>query len=278
MGAPIPKELANIKTIYPYFIVLKDESKANINQLLERTAKEKYFEFETNGVEVVRGETYYFINNKGKNIEQIERYIEEQIFIREFKGQLHRYLNLHRTIWERIDEVKEKAKVKGKEILAFATKIEGYAKTINLVDSRINQMGTYLKTREKIAKSDEDLEHFLEFVGYRYETLANTLAYTQQIWVMTKNYVTSAKNLFSDLQQEVTQKSVDNLTIVTSMGVGASLIGLFTESELPSIKIYGVIYFFLLALVGYIVNKLMQTIGENRKYEVSDIEYDKDIK
>ena len=25
----------------------------------------------------------------------IERYIEEQIFIREFKGQLHRYLNIH---------------------------------------------------------------------------------------------------------------------------------------------------------------------------------------
>lgn len=186
-------------------------------------------------------------------------------------------MNLHRIIWEKIDEVKERANVKGSDIVKFNTKLEGYAKTINLIDGRINQMSTYLPTREKIAKSDKELAEFLSISGYRYETLKDTLDYIKHLWAMTKNYVTSAQRLFNDLQASVTNKSIGSLTIVTSMGVGASLIDLFTESA-PSFSAFGFIYFFALAIIGYGVNKLMNVIARSRKYEVNDIEYDKDIK
>lgn len=277
LGAPVPKELANIETVFPYFIVLNNESKENIQLLLSKTDKDKYFEYENDSYDVVRGDKYYFINNKKENTKQVERYIEEQIFIREFKGQLHRYLNLHRIIWEKIDAVKENVKVKGKDIVAFSSKIDGYRKTVNLIDSRINQMNTYIRTREKLAKSDESLTGSLDLIGYRYETLINTVSYMQQIWAMTKNYLASAEKLFSSLESKVTEKSVNSLTIVTSMGVGASLIELFTESA-PTFTSFGFIYFFALAFIGWTVNKIMKTISENRKYEISDIEYDKNIK
>lgn len=278
LGAPIPKELANIETVFPYFIVLNNAKKEDMATLLAKTEKQKYFEFNNNDYDVVRGDKYYFINNKTKSLQQVERYIEEQIFIREFKGQLHRYLNLHRIIWEKIDAVKEHAKVRGKDIVAFSTKIDGYRKTVNLIDSRINQMNTYIKTREKIAKNDNYLSESLDLIGYRYETLINTVSYMQQIWAMTKNYLSQAESLFSSLESQVTEKSIGNLTIVTSMGVGASLIGLFTETAPPEITLFGVGYFLVLALVGYLVNKLMTKISENRKFEISDIEYDKNIK
>lgn len=277
LGAPVPKELANIETVYPYFIVLNNETKDNIQLLLSKTDKQKYFEYSNDNYDVVRGDKYYFINNKKKNLQQVERYIEEQIFIREFKGQLHRYLNLHRIIWEKIDAVKENAKVRGKDIVAFSSKIDGYRKTVNLIDSRINQMNTYIKTRERIAKSDVSLSSSLDLIGYRYETLINTVSYMQHIWSMTKNYLASAEKLFSSLESQITEKSVNNLTIVTSMGVGASLIGLFTES-VPTFTVFGVIYFFALALIGWAVNKIMKVVSERRKYEISDIEYDKNIK
>lgn len=277
LGAPIPKELANIETVFPYFIVLNKASKNDMATLLAKTEKEKYFEFSNNDYDVVRGNKYYFINNKTKSLEQVERYIEEQIFIREFKGQLHRYLNLHRIIWEKIDAVKENAKVKGKDIVAFTSKIDGYKKTVTLIDSRINQMNTYISTREKIAKNDNSLTESLDLIGYRYETLKNTVSYMQQIWSMTKNYLSQAEKLFAGLESQVTEKSIGSLTIVTSMGVGASLIDLFTESA-PSFSAFGIIYFFILAIVGWTVNKLMTKISENRKFEIHDIEYDKNIK
>lgn len=277
LGAPVPKELANIETVYPYFIVCENSTKDQINELLVRTEKQKYFEFQNKKYDVIRGDKYYFINNKKQSDENIERYIEEQIFIREFKGQLHRYLNIHRIIWEKIDDVKEKANVKGSEIVKFTSKLESYAKTINLIDGRINQMGTYISTREKIAKSDPELAEFLAISGYRYETLRDTLDYIKYLWKMTKDYVVSAQNLFAGLKSDVTNKSVDSLTIVTSMGAGASIIGLLTETA-PEFTIFGIIYFFVLALLGWGSTKLLGAISSARKYEVSDVEYEKDIK
>ncbi len=274
LGAPVPKELASIQSVYPYFIVCDNETSEEMQDLLVKTEKQKYFEFKNDKYEVIRGDKYYFINNKSQSIENIERYIEEQIFIREFKGQLHRYLNIHRIVWQKIDEVKDNVRIKGADIVKFTTKLEGYAKTINLIDGRIKQMGTYLPTREKIAKSDLELVEFLKISGYRYETLKDTLAYIQYLWSMTQNYVTAAQKQFADIKAEVTSKSVNSLTIVTSMSAGAAMISLFQESE-PTFTVFGFIYFFILALIGYISQKLLRYISNRQKYDVSDIEYEK---
>lgn len=277
LGAPVPKELANIETVYPYFVVCNNITKEQINELLSRTEKQKYFEFTNPNYDVVRGDKYYFINNKKQQIANIEKYIESQIFIREFKGQLHRYLNMHRIIWEKIDRVKENAQVIGADIVKFASKLEGYAKTINLIDGRINQMGTYISTREKIAKSDKNLTEFLAISGYRFETLRDTLDYIKYLWDMTQTYISSAQKLFNGLKSDVTSKSINSLTIVTSMSAGASIISLLTKSE-PKFTMFGVLYFFLLAGLGFGTTKLLGFISRNRKYQVSDISYDKDIK
>ena len=277
LGAPVPKELAGIKNVYPYFVVCDKATQEQMQDLLVRTEKQKYFEFKNDKYNVIRGDKYYFINNKTQSNEKIERYIEEQIFIREFKGQLHRYLNIHRIIWEKIDEVKENSKVKGKDIVKFTTKLEGYAKTINLIDGRIKQMGTYIPTREKIAKSDEELAEFLEISGYRYETLKDTLQYIQYLWSMTQNYVSAAQKQFEGIKSDVTSKSVNSLTIVTSMSAGAAILGLFQKSK-PEFTIFGVMYFFILALVGWGSQKILNIISNKQKYDVTDIEYEKDIK
>lgn len=137
-------------------------------------------------------------------------------------------------------------------------------------------MSTYLPTREKIAKSDEELVEFLAISGYRYETLKDTLDYIKYLWTMTKNYVTSAQKLFDGIKQDVTSSSVDSLTIVTSMSVGASIIGLLTETA-PEFTVFGIIYFFILAMIGWGSTKLLGIISKTKKYEISDVEYEKDF-
>lgn len=278
LGAPVPKELAGIQNVYPYFVVCNKASEVDMKKLFDRTAEnQKYYEFRNPKYDVIRGDKYYFINNKTRSNDEIERYIEEQIFIREFKGALHRYLNIHRIIWEKIDEVKEHASVRGKDIIRFTTKLEGYAKTINLIDGRIKQMGTYLPTREKIAKSDADLMEFLSISGYRYETLHDTLEYIKYLWDMTQNYVNSALEQFESLKADVTSKSVDSLTIVTSMSAGAALLGLFTEAE-PEFTTFGFVYFFILALLGWGSQKLLSYLSNKRRYDVTDVDFEKNIK
>ena len=138
-------------------------------------------------------------------------------------------------------------------------------------------MSTYIPTREKIAKNDPELAEFLMVSGYRYETLRDTLDYIKHLWSMTKNYVASAQKLFDGIKQDITSSSVDSLTIVSSMTAGAALLDLFTGSA-PEFSLFGVMYFFILAFIGWASTKVLRTISKNRKYEVSDIEYDKNIK
>ncbi len=276
LGAPIPKELANIKTIYPYFVVLKKATEKDIKAIFEKFNEKEYFDVRKKEFEIFRGNTLYVINNLSESIVDIERFIEEQIFIREFKAQLHRYLNLHRIIWERIAEVKEKGSIRGEEVGAFKEKVDSYAKTINLIEARINQMDTYLRTRESIMKGDRNLDKFLGVLEFKYETLADTLEYIKDIWSMTKNYVQSASDLFGSIQAKSTDSSVKNLAIITSMGVGATLISLFTQKP-PSFTMVGALYFLILAFIGYATDKIMKTVYSRKMYTIHDAKIAKDI-
>ena len=138
-------------------------------------------------------------------------------------------------------------------------------------------MSTYISTREKIAKSDEDLAEFLQISGYRYETLRDTLSYIQYLWSMTQNYVSSAQKQFDNIKSDVTSKSVNSLTIVTSMSAGAAILGLFQKSK-PEFTTFGFMYFFILALIGWLSQKILSFVSNRQKYDVTDIEYEKNIK
>ncbi|MBI5421230.1 MAG: hypothetical protein HZA35_02850 [Parcubacteria group bacterium] len=277
LGAPVPKELANIKTIYPYFVVLDNATKEDIEQLLKDFHQKKYFEIKADSFEIYRGDILYIINSLSEPFSNIGQFINEQIFIREFKGQVHRYLNLHRLIWEKIAEVKERGEIRGKDIGTFKNEIESYNKTINFIEARINQMGTYIHTRETIFKNKESLRHFANVLQFRYEALSDTLEYIKDLWTMTKNYVASAIKLFETLQAQSTNNSIQSLTVVTSMGVGASILSLFAQKP-PTFTLFGMMYFLALAIIGYTTNRAMKSIAMKRMYKIRDVEIAKNIK
>lgn len=276
LGAPIPKELADIENIYPYFVVTHKARPAEIDELLESFGEEKYFEIKGKGFQIYRGDKLYVVNRTLEKLPAIEKFIAEQVFMREFKVQMHRYLNLHRIIWERIEDVKERGSIRGYEIGPFRTKVEQYQKTINLIESRINQMGLFVRTRKAIAEADSDLDNFREVLSFKYDTLSNSLNYVKEVWRMTKNYVSSALDLFGSLNERATSSSIQNLTVVTSMGVGASLIRMFTASA-PDFTAFGFIYFIILAAIGWGSGQLLQKYSLGKVYKVKDIRADTDI-
>ncbi len=276
LGAPVPKELANIKTVYPYFVTASEATDERVSELFDEFDQRQYFAVNHEQFDIYRGDKLYIINQHGATNEEVMRFIEEQIFVREFRGQLHRYLNLHRTIWERISEVSERGEMQGRDIPGFKGKIDEYQKTINFIGTRINQMDTYLHTRKAIADSDDRLVHFQGVLGYKHETLSDTLEYINDLWDLTRQYVEGASKVFTDLAAKSTSSSVKNLTIVTSMGVGATLIGLFAAKTFPTFTFVGVIYF-ILAVIGYSVNKALNWWAARKKYGIKTVELAKDL-
>lgn len=198
LGAPVSAELAHVENIYPYFIVCDNAPKDKLNELLAATDRQKYYEFTNKNYSILRGDEYYFINNKKASPEVITRYIEEQIFIREFKAQLHRYLNLHRVIWENLNLIKTRLENRPKDYDELTDKFVGYQKSTAIIVARLQQMATYLPMRASIAREDQDLADFLAISGYRYDALDSTLAYVQSLWTMTSDRLRILHQLFSD--------------------------------------------------------------------------------
>ena len=138
-------------------------------------------------------------------------------------------------------------------------------------------MDTYISTRSKIVKGNKVLTELEGDLQFKYDTLSDTLDYIKDLWGTTQNYVSSAEKLFEDLSSESTEASVNNLAIITSMGVGATLIGLFVQPEIPELSWLGVVYFFTLASIGFVVNKIIKYIYRRRNYTISDTKVAKDI-
>ncbi|MBI3685074.1 hypothetical protein HY250_01595 [Candidatus Azambacteria bacterium] len=107
--------------------------------------------------------------------------IESQIFFREFKSQLARYLAIHRLVWEKIERIKEREKIKGNEIDGLRNELSDYQKTIHLIGARIDQMDAYLKTRQKLTDLKTMDEYLQPLFQFKFETLADTHAYIKHL-------------------------------------------------------------------------------------------------
>lgn len=276
-GAPVPKELANIKTILPYIISVTDATKEETEKIFKDSSEDIYSMLATKNIEVYRSPGIILINNlKDENLTR--EIIESQIFFREFKSQLHRYLAIHRILWEKIKAIKERGEIKGNDIDSLRNKLSVYQKTINLIGARIDQMPAYVKTRQKITdvvKIDNYLRPLFQF---KFETLLDTHEYVKHLWGMTENYLTSAIEIFIELQAKSTKNTISSLQLITTIGVVAGILGYLGKDTLPKFTSIGLIYFSLLMVMTLVVNSIVSKFFKNKKYIIERQDIEKDIK
>lgn len=272
LGAPTPKILANIKQNHPLVIAVetKNHTKYDIDKIM---FGEVYSTFVADKFSVYKTPNYIIIAVDPKFVDQISSLVYMQIFFREFKDQLEKYLNIHRTIWEEITLIKEKGSIRGKDIIKNKTKLDSYDRTINLINNRINQMGSYVKTRQSIASELGIEEHLQKVFDYKFETLMNTLTYIKEVWIMTKDYVRNVLSVLADIENQSLNNSIKSLQLITSIGVVSGIIGYLSKSELPRVTTAGWQYLFILLLSTFIINLIIIGYYRSIKYKVkiSDI-------
>lgn len=276
-GAPVPKELANIKTILPYILNVSDAERGEVEKLFADFSEDIYSVLSTQTVEVYRAAGIILINNlRDENLAR--EVIESQIFFRDFKAQLHRYLNIHRIVWEKIDQIKERGAIKGTEIDALRNELSLYQKTINLIGARIEQMDVYVHTRQKITDTKKIDEYLQPLFQFKFETLLDTQDYMKQMWAMTQSYLDSALELFSDLQAKSTKNTISSLQLITTIGVVAAILGYLGKDALPKFTTVGLLYFLLLLAMTYIINFAVSRLYKNKKYPIKGRDIARDIR
>lgn len=276
LGAPTPKVLANIKTIHPIAVGVIDNEPKSF-RVDEETYGKVYGSVGDDDLVVKKTGRYIFLIAKHKDKGFVEGLVEMQIFFREFKDQLQKYLNIHRSLWEEISDIKERKVIKGKDVETIRMQLDAYQKTINLIGSRINQMGAYVHTRADVAKEMKLTEHLASLFQYKFDVLTNTHGYIKEIWVMTSNYLNTAIQVISDIKSQATNKSIQSLQLITTYGVVGGIIGYLSRDSLPKITSDGLIYFALLIVATFAVNKLVSLGYSKNKYKLKFSDRVKDI-
>lgn len=275
-GAPVPKELANIKTILPYIVTIKEGSAEDVERFFKEAKETIHARVEAQSMRVFRGTGLIVVDNIADEAVSRE-IIESQIFFREFKTQLHRYLEIHRNIWEKIQKIKEDKTIKGTNIDRLRNELSVYQKTINLIGARIDQMPAYVKTRQKMTnfkKVDVLLEPLFQS---KFETLLDTHEYIKHLWGMTKNYLGSTIELFNELQAKSTKNSISSLQLITTIGVVSGILGYLTKNEWPQFTFIGLIYFVILLAITWLINNSVSTYFKNKNYTIKGGDIEKDL-
>lgn len=275
-GAPVPKELANIKTILPYIVTTSRGIDKSIMEYFDKFDEEVYSKISSNNIDIYRSSGMIFINNF-KEGEQLSRVIESQIFFREFKSQLHRYLEIHRTLWERIKEIKERGEINGAEVEELRNELYVYQKTINLIGARIDQMPAYVRTRQKLTDINSLDKEIGALFYLKFETLLDTHEYIKHLWGMTKNYLNQALDMMNDLQSKSTKNTISSLQLVTTIGVVAGILGYLSKESMPIFTSIGLFYFALLMAMTWCINYVVSRFYKNKKYKIESKDLDRRI-
>ncbi len=265
LGAPTPKILSEIKEQHQIAITKFDEKHSEFN--VPQKFGKVYNKTSSKEISVYKTENYIFIIGTAEE-KILESIVETQVFFREFKSQLHRYLSMHREIWEEISEIKERKFIRGKDIEFYRTQLEIYKKTIELINNRINQMPSYARTRASLAKTLNIEKQLVELFQYKFEDLFNTHAYVKEIWSMTKDYVNSAISVLVEVANKANVSGIRSIQILASIGVFVGIIGYLTKDALPKFSKIGGFYFLILIAAVILIDYSIKFFAKNKKYEL----------
>lgn len=273
LGAPTPKILADIKTEHPFVIgVISDDP--NNFKVDKAEFGEVYATIQSEGICVFKTQNDIFVAANRGSYKMVEDINEMQIFFREFKDQLQKYLEIHRILWEKITKVKELKEIKGDEVQKIRMRLDSYSKTVTLITRRINQMGSYVDTRASVAKFLKVESHLMNLFQYKFEVLTNTLDYIKEIWAMTKEYLDSGIKIIVELQNKSTDVGLRSLRLVTTFGALAGTISYISANRIPQITSQAVIFFVILLILTIVLDKIVVFVYKRVKYK---IEFGKDV-
>ena len=265
LGAPTPKILSDIKE--PHQIVITKFYEKHSEFDVPQKYGKVYSKTTSENVSVYKTPEYIFVVG-ARNEENLASIVEMQIFFREFKSQLHKYLGIHREIWEEISEIKERKFIKGKDVEFYRVQLEIYKKTIDLINNRINQMPSYARTRASLAKTLDIEKQLLELFQYKFEDLSNTHSYIKEIWSMTRDYVSSAISVLVEVANKSNVSGIKSIQILASIGVFVGIISYLTKDTLPKFSKIGLFYFLILIGAVILIDFLIKFFTKNKKYEL----------
>ena len=252
-GAPLPKELSDIKEVYPIVLIVRDATDEDI-ELLRNEIAEKWASSVSSSTTRLYFGRKFTLARLIKRDERRDAVRDELVgniaFLREFSKQLRQYVNLHRTMWDEVSEIRESKDLRYHDFPEVRHKIMDFLKTLFFVKARLSQMGDIAKARMEIIRPEVQ-EELKELNMYRYENVIADQKYIYDLWIMTIEYVKGTLELLESLFQENTQRELNTLKFITLIGATTSFFGM--NIAFPWEERWPMIFPSSLAVIGLLI-------------------------
>jgi len=225
-GAPIPKIFIALKSVLPYVVLTEGATKKEIEEFFVEQKEEIGQEINNGESSIYYGKGPIVINGKTEDSINLVRIF---YLLNDAKSQFQKVLDLHRFIWEEVDKVKSKGKIRYRDLSLNRDTLMEINNEIIFFKSRLEQIENVLVNEStecakmvKLKSDDNIALHFME----SFESLKRTSSYIKNLWSMTENYVSNTFNLINLLYQEGTQKQLNILQFIFVISAIASIIAM----------------------------------------------------
>lgn len=269
-GAPLPRLLAELKTVFPLILVTNSEQ--NYPKLFEQGKDEAYHSVNSENLKIKFGhQLHLFVIANQPEDYSLNELLENIIFYREFEDQLARYLNLHRELWEEISRVRESKSLRYKDFPLVRQKLLEFQKTLSFVKARLAQMDDIIKARSTLLTPT--LRKELEDLGYyRFDHLQSNQLYLSHLWEMTIEYANETLILLDSLFQENTQRELSTLKFITFITALTGFFGMNIafpwEERWPATAAFSVLVVLLLVIGALLFYVLLKAFIYNRRFVI----------
>ncbi len=228
-GAPLPllTMFAQVHRVRTTILAMSQADEDEINILLKSLGSElPHAKVVDKNYKIYFSPKYICIVSKKIKTDECLNLVRHYIFFREYEGQMHKFLNINRYLWDNVADILKKEVIRYKELPGLREKLLDYKEKNTLIKNRISQMDNYISARQIEAKNSGYLKFLGKYKADRFVKTAGIHKYIANLWQMTDESLGSAADLINSLYQENIQKELTTLQAIFLIGVTASFLTL----------------------------------------------------
>jgi hypothetical protein len=228
-GAPLPllTMLAPVHRVRTTIWAMSQAKESEVNNLLKSLGSNlPHAKVIDKNYQIYFSSKYICVVSKKIKTDECLNLIRHYIFFREYEGQMHKFLNINRYLWDNVADILKKEVIRYKELPNLRERILDYKEKNTLIKNRISQMDNYVSARQIEAKNVGYLGFLNKYKADRFVKTISIHNYIVKLWQMTDESLSSAADLINSLYQENTQKELTTLQAIFLIGTTASFLTL----------------------------------------------------
>src|SRR5687768_4547293 len=188
-GAPLPKQRVDIDPEEVLLVVVRGATDEEVSATFASFGDVPHSHSSAEGIRVMTGEKFELIDLGEAAVSEadMDGFVRDLVFFREFDRQLHAYLREHRRIWDKVSAIRDARSMKYADFPAVRTEIMSFEKTLGIVRARLAQMDDILGARR--AGEEKTVARILAGLGmFDFNSLHASRRYVSHLWDMTDDY------------------------------------------------------------------------------------------